>query len=253
MTRMLHAILAEDEAPQREALSTALKSLWPELNIVLCEDGIAALEAIAERMPDVAFLDIRMPGVSGLDVAAALKQRAHIVFTTAFDEFAIKAFDTGAVDYLLKPIRPQRLAEAAQRLRQRIDQQPAADVDTVLASLRRHLLPPPGRDKLRWITASLGDTTRLLPIDEVLYFQAQEKYTRVVTADVEALIRTPLRELLEALDPQQFWQIHRGAIVRADAVDRVRRDELGKWQLWLRGRNECLPLSAAFQNRFKAM
>jgi DNA-binding LytR/AlgR family response regulator len=250
----LTAIVAEDEAPQRESLCAALTELWPELRLLVCEDGIAALEAAAEHRPGIAFLDIRMPGASGIDVAMAIRDHAHVVFTTAYDEFAIRAFDAGAVDYLLKPIRRERLQEAVQRLRQRVALPRPADLAAVLDSLRAQLRPQgAASERLRWITASIGDTTRLLPLDEVLYFQAQDKYTRVVTAQAEALIRTSLRELIEGLDEREFWQVHRSVIVRADAVDHVRRDELGKYQLRLRGRDECLPLSSAFQHRFKAM
>ncbi len=250
----VEAIVAEDEAPQREALCAALIRLWPELKIHACPDGIAALETAAVIRPQIAFLDIRMPGVNGIEVAHAIRAHTHIVFTTAYDEFAVKAFEAGAIDYLLKPIRADRLVEAVQRLKERISAAPMATLDGVLDSLRQHLQPQcRQRDPLRWITASVGDTTRLVPVDEVLYFQAQDKYTRVVTADSEALIRTPLKELLESLDEHKFWQVHRSVIVRADAVDRIRRDELGKHQLWLRGRDECLPLSSAFQYRFKAM
>lgn len=253
MIRRPLALLAEDEAPQREELRGMLSELWPELQVLVCEDGISALEAAAEHSPDVAFLDVRMPGANGLAVAEALKARCHIVFTTAYDEFAVQAFEAGAIDYLLKPIRRQRLAEAIDRLRARLVDATPVDMASVLASLRAHLPVRPQHERLRWITATLADTTRLIPVDEVLYFQAQEKYVRVVTAQVEALIRTPLRELLEGLDSDRFWQVHRSVIVRADAVDCVRRDELGKWQLWLHGRDECLPLSSAFQHRFRAM
>jgi DNA-binding LytR/AlgR family response regulator len=250
----LQAIVAEDEDPQREALTAALARLWPELKIHACADGIAALEVAAAHRPQIAFLDIRMPGVNGLEVARALKDHTRIVFTTAYDEFAIKAFEEGAVDYLLKPIRPERLHEAVRRLQERVARPPAPSLDGVLNSLRLHLQPARSKsERLRWITASIGDTTRLMPVDEVLYFQAQDKYTRVVTAEGDALIRVSLKELLETLDEQEFWQVHRSVIVRAAAVDRVRRDDLGKYQLWLRGRDECLPLSSAFQHRFKAM
>lgn len=251
---ILKAIIAEDEDPQRQALTVALAQLWPALQIHACADGIAALEVAAAHRPQIAFLDIRMPGISGLEVARAIKDHTRIVFTTAYDEFAIKAFEAGAIDYLLKPIRPERLEEAVRRLQQRVTQPKTPSLDGVLDSLRLHLQPPRNKsERLRWITASIGDTTRLLPVDEVLYFQAQDKYTRVVTAGGDALIRVSLKELLETLDEEEFWQVHRSVIVRAAAVDRVHRDDLGKHRLWLRGRDECLPLSSAFQHRFKAM
>lgn len=253
MSRRPLALLAEDEEPQREALRVLLTEIWPELQLLVCEDGIEALEAAADNDLDVAFLDIRMPGANGLAVAEALKSQCLVVFTTAYDEFAIKAFEAGAIDYLLKPIRRERLVEAIDRLRARIAESQPVDMAAVLKTLQAHLPVPSPRERLRWITATLADSTRLIAVDEVLYFHAQEKYVRVVTAGAEALIRTPLRELLEGLDPDRFWQVHRSVIVRADAVDRVRRDELGKWQLFLRDRDECLPLSSAFQHRFRAM
>lgn len=253
MSRRPLALLAEDETPQREALCALLTELWPELQLLVCADGIEALEAAAENEPDIAFLDIRMPGANGLAVAEAVKARCLIVFTTAYDEFAIRAFEAGAIDYLLKPIRRERLVEAITRLQARLADATPVDMAAVLKTLQAHLPVPSPRERLRWITATLADSTRLIAVDEVLYFHAQEKYVRVVTATTEALIRTPLRELLEGLDADRFWQVHRSVIVRADAVDRVRRDELGKWQLFLRDRDECLPLSSAFQHRFRAM
>ena len=246
-------LVAEDEAPQREALVAMLRALWPEANdIDVCEDGLSALECIDAHMPQVAFLDIRLPGMSGLEVARALQDSAHVVFTTAYDEYAVRAFETGAVDYLLKPVSEQRLSLAIERLKSRLAG-PPADIASVLAGLHQHLQARRGSEALRWITASVGDTVKMFPVEEVLFFQAQEKYTRVVTAADEAIIRMTLKELLAGLDRDVFWQVHRSVIVRASAVDRVRRDELGKIGLRLRGNDEVLPVSQAFQHRFRGM
>ena len=251
----LVAIVAEDEAPQRAALLSMLADAWPELqSVTACEDGVAALQAVAELRPAVAFLDIRMPGVSGLDVARAVVAAGGlVVFTTAYDEYAIRAFEAGAVDYLLKPVQPVHLARAVGRLRERLaanngDGDLQARVDELEAALR-----PRGDRQVRWISASVGDSVRMIGIDEVLYFQAQDKYVRVVTDEAEAVIRTPLKDLLSGLDPDTFWQVHRGVVVRVAAIDRVRKDELGKWHLCLRGRSKSLPVSGAFLHRFRGM
>ncbi|RPD88062.1 LytTR family DNA-binding domain-containing protein [Luteimonas sp. 100069] len=247
------ALLAEDEAPQRAALLAMLETAWPGLDIVAaCEDGIAALQATAEHRPRVAFLDIRMPGVGGLDVARAVVAGGGlVVFTTAYDEYAIRAFEAGAVDYLLKPIVPARLGLAVERLQARLRQPPRDDMQAVTELEAR--LRPQGERQIRWISASVGDHVRMIGIDEVLFFQAQDKYVRVVTADGEALIRTPVKELLAGLDPDAFWQVHRGTLVRVSSIDRVRRDEFGKTRISLRGHRESLPVSAAFVHRFRGM
>ncbi len=254
MSDTIRAIIAEDETPLRDALRAMLGIVWPELEVVAeCEDGIAAMEAIAGHRPDVCFLDIRMPGVTGLDVArAAIAAKSQVVFTTAYDEFAVRAFEAGAVDYLLKPIQPERLGRAVERLRERLAARNGGDVDADLDALETRLKPS-GSRLIRWISAAVGDSVRMLGIDEVLYFQAQDKYVRVITADGEAIIRTPIKDILAGLDPDIFWQVHRGTVVRVSAIDRVRKDELGKSMLSLRGRSDALPVSAAFLHRFKGM
>lgn len=231
-----------------------LAGAWPELEVVAaCEDGIAAMTAIAEYRPQVAFLDIRMPGVGGLDVAkAAVAAGGLVVFTTAYDEYAIGAFEAGAVDYLLKPVNPERLDEAVQRLQARLREARPDDLQALVDDLEARLKPRDERS-IRWISASAGDSVRVIGIDEVLYFQARDKYVCVVTAEGEAVIRTPLKELLAGLDPDDFWQVHRGVVVRVSAIDRVRKDELGKHRLRVRGRDEELPVSAAFLHRFRGM
>lgn len=248
------ALIAEDEAPQRQALQAQLLDAWPELEVIaVCEDGLSALDAVTVHRPSVAFLDIRMPGVSGLDVARAVVENGGlVVFTTAYDDYAIRAFEAGAADYLLKPVQPARLAQAVERLRERLQQAPATDLQVALERLEARLRPT-GDKLIRWITASIGDSVRMIGIDEVLCFQAQDKYVRVLTAHDESIIRTSLKELLAGLDPEEFWQVHRGVVVRVKAIDRVRKDELGRHLLTLKGRSEVLPVSAAFQQRFRGM
>lgn len=248
------ALIAEDEAPQRAALLDTLDAVWPALHMVAaCEDGIAALQAAAEHRPRVAFLDIRMPGVGGLDVARAVAAGGGlVVFTTAYDEYAIRAFDAGAVDYLLKPVTEDRLRIAVERVQARLAQPPADDLQARVDELEARLRPA-GDRLIRWITAGVGDHVRMIAIDEVLFFQAQDKYVRVVTAEGEALIRTPIKDLLAGLDPDVFWQVHRGSVVRVSTIARVRRDELGRSRIELRGHRETLPVSAAFVHRFRGM
>ncbi|MDB5673171.1 MAG: hypothetical protein JWM65_153 [Sphingomonas bacterium] len=244
------ALIAEDEAPQRHELRAMLAGLWPELTIVAeCADGLAAIEALAAHAPDIAFLDIRMPGVSGLEVARQASGTTQLVFITAYDEFAVAAFETGAADYLLKPIRADRLAETIARLRAR-HPAPQAGLAALLDALAAQR--PPHR-AISWITASIGDTVRMIPIDDVLFFQSEEKYTRVATAAESAHIRTSLKELVAQLDPEIFWQVHRGTIVRVSAIRHARPDEDGRLQLWLRDVPEPLRVSDAFRHRFRAM
>jgi DNA-binding LytR/AlgR family response regulator len=248
------AMIAEDEAPQRRALQQQLHAAWPELEIVaICEDGVSALEAVARHRPRIAFLDIRMPGVNGLDVARkVVEQDGLVVFTTAYEDYAIRAFEAGAADYLLKPVQDARLAQAVERVRERLADPRAPDLRALIDDLEARLRPQ-GERLIRWITASVGDSVRMIAIDEVLFFQAQDKYVRVATADDDAIIRMPLKELLGGLDHDVFWQVHRGVLVRVQAIDRVRKDELGRHQLSVKGRKDVLPVSAAFQQRFRGM
>lgn len=257
-------VLAEDEALLRQALLQHLREVWPELDIVAeCADGGSALEAIAETQPDVAFLDIRMPGLTGLEVAAAslsASPRTQVVFVTAYDQYAIDAFDKGAVDYLLKPVEPARLAQTVQRLQARAA---TADADTeaqaamaamlekLTAALPRKL--PTATEPLTWLTASTGSTTRLIMIDEVLYFRADNKYTTVMTAGGEALLRRSIRELLDVLDPAMFKQIHRATVVNLRAIDHISRDDSGRGLIHLKARPETLPVSQPFMHLFRSM
>jgi DNA-binding LytR/AlgR family response regulator len=246
------AIIAEDELPQRVELRAMLAELWPELNILAeCDDGLAALQALEDHQPDVAFLDIRMPGVSGLEVARAAGAECQVIFITAYEEYALRAFDEGAVDYLQKPVARERLSRAVERTRARLGNSSPVDMAALLDLVQSRLVPT-GKN-IRWITASVGNSMKMFSIDEVLFFQAQDKYTRVVTADSEGHIRTPLKELLAALDSESFWQVHRSAIVRVGAIRAVEKCEDGKLRLTIRGHQEILPVSSAFQYRFRGM
>jgi len=250
MTASITALIAEDEEPQRTELRGMLATLWPDLIIVAeCENGISALDAWTSKKPDVAFLDIRMPGLGGLEVALQAESPAHVVFITAHDEFAVKAFDAGAIDYLLKPIRTDRLTETVARLRGR---QSATQVDltALIDSLAGRLTRA---ETITWITASIGDTVRMIPIEDVVLFQSEEKYTRVTTATDAAFIRTPLKDLMLKLDPEVFWRIHRNAIVRVSAIRQIKPDGDGRLLVWLHGIAEPLRVSDAFRHRFRAM
>jgi DNA-binding LytR/AlgR family response regulator len=245
------ALIAEDEAPQREQLKALLGRLWPQLRIVAeCADGPSAIDSMTRLRPDVAFLDIRMPGADGLQVARTAGDHTHVVLITAYDEFAIQAFEAGAVDYLLKPIKRDRLGLAIGRLQARLAAGEPSDLSAVLSRLEGRLAEP---QPIRWITASIGQAVRILPVEDVHFFQAQDKYTRVVTATEDAHIRMPLKDLIGQLDSDQFWQVHRGAIVRLSAIRLVKRDEDGKLVLHLHGRVETLPVSQAFAPRFKSL
>ena len=246
------AVVAEDEAPQRRELLESLAELWPELDVVAeCEDGLAALQALEEHHPDVAFLDIRMPGVSGLEVARAVGPRCQVIFITAYEEYALRAFDKGAVDYLQKPVARDRLKLAVERAQARLGSGANVDMAALLDLVQARLAP--AKPGIKWITASVGNAVKMFSIDEVLFFQAQDKYTRVVTADNEGHIRTPLKELLPSLDSETFWQVHRSVIVRVGAIHSVEKADDGKLQLSVRGHAEVLPVSSAFQHRFRGM
>jgi DNA-binding LytR/AlgR family response regulator len=254
---VIRAVIAEDEALLRSALSRLLAETWPELDIVAeCDDGASALEAIAEHKPDVAFLDIRMPGLSGLEVAAAAidcSPATQIVFTTAYDQYAIDAFEHGAVDYLLKPIAPERLAATVQRLKSRASGNIPADIAQTLRQLAQAVTPTGATTPLTWITASSGRETRLIMVDDVAYFRADNKYTVAMTAEGEALLRKPIRELLDVLDPMHFKQIHRSTIVNLKAIAAVIRDDSGKGTLRLKQRPETLTVSQPFMSLFRNM
>jgi DNA-binding LytR/AlgR family response regulator len=262
MPHTVKALIADDEDLPRAELRRMLGAAWPELEVVAeCEDGLSAMEALEAQKPEVAFLDIRMPGASGLQVAQAALAQAeagppcHVVFTTAYDSHAVAAFEAGAVDYLLKPVAAERLAQAVVRLRERRvarESPPPQAMATLIEQLAGRLSRGEST-RLRWVSASVGDTIKLFGIDEILFFQSDEKYTRVVTASDEAHVRKPLKELVEGLDPEEFWQVHRGVVVRASAIARAQRDDLGRITLQLRQHPEKLAVSQAWAWRFKPM
>jgi DNA-binding LytR/AlgR family response regulator len=245
------AVIAEDEPVLRRELIGLLARLWPDLEISAdVGDGIEALGALAQHAPDVLFLDIQMPGMTGLEVAQKANGRAHIVFVTAFDQHAVTAFEQGAVDYVLKPFSAARLATSIERLKAKLQTAPA-NLDGLLKSLSTQLAG--ARQHLRWITATQGTEVRLITIDEVCYFQADNKYTLVVTADQESLIRRPIRELLEELDPASFWQIHRSTVINVNAVAGVHRDMSGHLRVKLKQRKETLSVSESYMHLFRSM
>jgi DNA-binding LytR/AlgR family response regulator len=241
------ALIADDEPRLAADLSERLGLVWPQLDIIaVVGNGIAATSVIAERRPTFAFLDIRMPGLDGIEVAR-LARSTRIVFVTAHDQYAVTAFESAAVDYLLKPVSDARLAQCVARLQE----QPRNQVD--LHALNALLDRAPNPVRLDWLTVRLADTTRIVAVDEVLYFRATDKYTEAVTATERHLVRTPLKELLEQLNPQRFAQVHRSIIVNLAAVERIERDVLGRSQVYLRNHADVLPVSRSFAERFKQM
>jgi DNA-binding LytR/AlgR family response regulator len=246
------AVIADDEPLLRAQLRTRLAKLWPELEIVHeMENGRDVDEVLDDFEPRLFFLDIHMPGVNGLEAARAIGSRAHVVFVTAFDQYAVEAFERGAVDYVLKPFNEERLKVTVERLKERLGATPAKIEDLVESLASR--LAPRASDHLRWIKASVGTNVRLIPVEEVLFFQSDEKYTRVVTCEAESLIRKPIRELLDELDPAKFWQIHRATIVNVDHIASVKRGIKDQAEIALRDHGETLIVSRAFTHLFKQM
>ena len=245
------AVIAEDEAHLRDALRAKLRVAWPELRILgEAADGFEALELLKTCRPDVLFVDIEMPMLSGLNVAREVQGDCHVVFVTAFDAHAVAAFEQGAIDYVLKPFEAERLALTARRVSQRLGEAPAR-IDALLREVAASL---PRRDYLQWINASVGTAVRVITVDDVCYFQADVGYTRVVTSDgSQALIRRSLKDLAGELDPAVFWPIHRGTIVNAHAIDSVVRDLRGRISVRLKERPEKLPVSEAHAHRFRQM
>ncbi|MFA6310737.1 MAG: LytTR family DNA-binding domain-containing protein [Sterolibacterium sp.] len=257
---VLTAIIAEDEPILRAQLKAKLGKLWPELKILAdVGDGETALQAIATHQPALAFLDIQMPEMTGVEVARQLVRNqdlhCHVVFVTAFDQYAVEAFETGAIDYVLKPYSDERLAATIARLKARLAGPPGATGGADLAALLERLAAKlaPQSNRLKWIKANIGANLSLIPVDDVLFFQADEKYTLVATKEKDALIRTPIKELLVGLDPEKFWQIHRSTIVNATSIDSVSRDIHGQATVKVRGRKENLSVSRPFSHLFKQM
>lgn len=249
------ALIADDEPLLAEDVRRRLQALWPELQVVaVCHDGLAALAQLERDKPDIAFLDIRMPGLTGLEVASRIDFPCQVVFVTAFDQYAVEAFERAAVDYVLKPADDARLARTVERLRRAV-QAPSDDERSRLA-LALGKVSPAGTARpvpLKWIRASVGDSVRLVSVEEVRYFQAADKYTAVLTATGELLIRTPIKELAEQLDAEAFWQVHRGTIVNAKFVTAARHDESGRVLLGLRDRPETVTVSRSYAHLFRQM
>ncbi len=251
------AILADDERLMREQLRARLAEVWPELVVAgEAKNGQEAVELVQELRPDLAFLDIRMPGLTGVEAARAIGNACHVVFVTAYGEFAIEAFEQGAVDYVLKPAETARLQVTVQRLKQRL-QAPPPDLHGLLDELTRKLETVAAGQRsqpyLQWIQATVGQQLRLIPTGEILFFVSDEKYTRVQTEAYEALIRVPIRELVEQLDPQQFWQIHRSTIVNVRAVSGIVRDFRGRQLVTFKNHAEKLEVSRSFTHLFRQM
>lgn len=253
---MTTAIICDDEPRLAESLQSQLNTVWPELVIVgTGSSGGEALDLIATHSPDIAFLDIRMPGLSGIDVARQLagsEMAPHIVFVTAYDQHAIEAFEARAVDYLLKPVRNTRLEETVARLQAATQTRGIGGLDSQILKALSSLIPAE-RKFLRWLNCGQGSDIDVIAASEVVYFQSRDKYTAVITPDKERYIRTPLKDLMNELDPDEFWQVHRSAVIRVAAIERVTRDEMGRMHIKLHGCTESIGVSGAFSGRFKQM
>ncbi|NKI95697.1 LytTR family DNA-binding domain-containing protein [Rhizobacter sp. SG703] len=268
----IRAVIADDERLMREQLRARLAEVWPELEIVAeAKNGLEAVELTTQHRPDLVFLDIRMPGMTGVEAARQIGQLAagddewdgcEIVFITAYDQYAVEAFEQGVVDYVLKPAERERLALTVERIRKRLAQRAAAndappvagpEMQQLLQKLALQLSPGSAPQRLRWIQATVGQSIQMIPVDDVLFFISDEKYTRVQTATIEALIRKPIKELLDELDPNQFWQIHRSTLVNTQAISGVTRDLRGRQLVSVKGHGEKLEVSRSFTGLFKGM
>lgn len=276
------ALIADDEPLLRDSLERSLSQLWPELRVVAqARNGREAVEMFEDHRPDIAFLDVHMPGLNGMEAARQIARQAHVVFVTAYEEYALQAFERGAIDYLVKPVDESRLADTIDRLKERLKERmrerlaerapraPGAPgqaaLEAVIDELARRMARPPGvstpaagglgadSGPLQWIRASVGSTLKLIPVDEILFLRSDEKYTLVVTGDGEALIRTPIRELIERLDPQRFVQVHRSVVVNLHAISHVTRGPNETADLHLKARPEVLPVSRSYLHLFRQM
>jgi len=250
---IVRAVIAEDEAPLARDLAARLKRIWPELEIVaIAENGVQAIDLIEQHKPEIAFLDIKMPGATGLEVAQRISHKPHIVFATAYSEHAVEAFEREAADYLLKPVQDERLRQTMERLQSRLKANaPAPNLDNLLDGLLERL---PARSRyLHWIRAGIGNTIHNINVDDVVYFEAEDKYTRVITRELESLVRVAISELEEQLDPQHFQRIHRGTIVNLRCIKSIHKNELGNLELVVEGRKERLAVSRAHAAAFRQM
>jgi DNA-binding LytR/AlgR family response regulator len=254
------AIIADDEPLLRTSLARLLSEAWPQLEVVAqARNGREAVEQFEALKPDVCFLDVHMPGVSGVEAARGIGRRAHLVFVTAFDQYAVQAFEHGALDYLVKPVEAKRLADTVARLQERLrKREPQGDIEALLVQVAAALRKEPGREPLRWLHASIGNSLRLIAVEEIDYLRSDEKYTLVAWRGDggkpgEALIRTPLKELVEQLDPAHFVQVHRSVLVNRRAISHVTRGLNETAQVHLKGREEVLPVSRSFSHQFRQM
>jgi DNA-binding LytR/AlgR family response regulator len=263
MKAVATALIADDEPLLRDALRRQLAVVWPELEIVAeARNGREAVKLFDERHPDICFLDVHMPGLSGVDAAKHIGRRAHLVFVTAYDHYAVEAFSQGALDYLLKPVEPARLAETVSRLSERLESsRPAINTERLLQQLSAQLakLQSGGvnNETLRWIRAQAGNTVRLIAIDDIDYLRSDAKYTIVAWRDggqpADAVVRTPLKELVEQLDPHQFAQVHRSVVVNLRAIRHVKRHDNETAEIHLKGRADVLPVSRNYLHLFRQM
>lgn len=266
--RTVRALIADDERLMRDQLRTRLAEVWPELQIVAeARNGLEAVELTAQHRPEVVFLDIRMPGLTGVEAARQIAQMMlhddellpEIVFITAYDQYAVEAFEQGAADYVLKPAQAERLKVTVERIRKRLDSRGTAEevaappLQQLLHQLAAKMNPGTAPARLQWIQASVGSTIQMIPVDEVLFFVSDEKYTRVQTAKTEALIRKPIKELVDELNPEHFWQIHRSTLVNVREIDSVTRDDRGRQIVSVRGHGQKLEVSRSYTGLFKGM
>ena len=269
----VRGVIADDERLMRDQLKARLAEVWPELQIVgEAKNGLEAVELVAQHHPDVIFLDIRMPGLSGVDAARRIAQLPpadddeaeewslpEIVFITAYDQYAIEAFEQGVADYVLKPAERERLGVTVSRIKQRLalrgtdDEPPAPHLQQLLHKLSAKLNPGGTPPALKWIQATVGQAIQMIPIEDVLFFISDEKYTRVQTATIEALIRKPIKELVDEIDPDLFWQIHRSTLVNTHCIAGVTRDLRGRQIVSIKGSNEKLEVSRSYTHLFKGM
>ena len=254
------ALIADDEPLLRSSLTRMLADAWPELDVIAqARNGREAIAQFEALQPDICFLDVHMPGLSGVDAAREIGKRAHLVFVTAYDQYAVEAFRHGALDYLVKPLEAQRLAETVARLRERIHaSEPAPNIEALLEQLAARLGRKEGPAALRWIHASVGQALRMIPVEEIDFLRSDEKYTLIAwRGDVgkpgEALIRTPLKELIDQLDAAHFVQVHRSVVVNRRAISHVTRGENETAQIHLKGRDDVLPVSRSYLHLFRQM
>jgi DNA-binding LytR/AlgR family response regulator len=254
------AIIADDERLMRDQLRLRLQQVWPELEIIgEAKNGDEAIELVRTLHPDLTFLDIRMPGKTGMDAAREIDGASQIVFVTAYDQYAVEAFERGALDYVLKPPEPERLKVTVERLKERLGARQAGaaapgapDMTAILNQLAEKIAAPKPKH-LQWIQASIGQDLRMIPVEDILFFRSDEKYTCVQTDKFEALIRKPVRDLAEELDPALFWQIHRATLVNVNAIEGVTRDIRGRHLVMIKGRPDKLEVSRSFLHLFKQM